>query len=239
MKIPQLDLTNFELPIAVNNGNIEIGIAEPYIAAPLNTYIRKYEGRIRDTESEKIDVENLSFSFREGGFAVKGDVKVEFRTLLSEAPIVGKVYTPWMTIAGSFVEELAVDVVEGRLNVSHSEIHLSTSDSWYKKLFDEFVLPYLKDEVVKRINEQVSNFNGMSVEELALKYGKEKLKQNAGAKILGEERLDTFLKVANIGINRFDRLKRIKNKLASGRVNARVSGERLWLSYSISKLDII
>ena len=230
MKIPKLDLTNLELPVAVNNGTIEIGIAESYLAEPINAYIRKYEGQIRDTDSEKINVENLKFSFREGGFAVKGDVRVEFRRLLSEAPLVGKVYTPWMTISGSFVEELAVDVVEGRLNVSHSEINLSTTDNWYKKLFDEFVLPYLKEEVVKRINEQVSNFNGMTVEELALKYGREKLKQKVGARILGDERLDTFLKLANIGVNRFDRLKRIKNKIASGRVNARVSGDHLWLS---------
>ncbi|MBW4575899.1 MAG: hypothetical protein KME08_11510 [Aphanothece sp. CMT-3BRIN-NPC111] len=230
MRIPQLDLTNFELPFTFNNGIIEVGIAESYLAEPINAYIGKYEGQIRNTESEKIDVENLRFSFREGGFSLTGDVKVQFRRLLSEAPLIGEVYTPWMTIAGSFVEELAVDVVQGRLSVSHSQLHLSTTDTWYKNIFDEFVLPYLKEEVIKRINEQLSNFNGMTVEELILKYGSEKLKQRFGARIFGEDRINTLLKLADTGANRFKSLQRIKNKLARVRVNAKVSGEHLWLS---------
>jgi len=141
MKIPQMDSKQFELPFIVNDGNLETGIPESYIVNPINTYIRKYEGRLRDTETEIIDVTNLVFLLREGGFTLKGDVQVGFRKLLSEAPLLGKIYTPSVKVDGSFVEELEVNVVNGKLNVSHSQLYLSTSDIWYKKLFDEFVLP--------------------------------------------------------------------------------------------------
>lgn len=230
MKIPQFDLPNFELAFAFNNGIMEIGIPEYYLAQGINLILYKYEGRTRDTNSEKIDITDLKFFCKEGGFAVEGKVQVQFRKLLGEAPVIGAMYSPWVTIAGSFVEELTVDVIEGRLNVSHSQLHLSTTDSWYRKLFDEFVLPYLEEEIVKRINEQLSNFNGMSLEEIVLKQGKTKLSQKLGRSILNESRVNTLLKLANTGVNRFDRLQGIKNKLDLGRINARVSQEYLWLS---------
>lgn len=53
MRIPQLDSTNFELPFLLKSGTIEIGIAESYLAEPINAYLRKYEGSIRDTDLEK------------------------------------------------------------------------------------------------------------------------------------------------------------------------------------------
>lgn len=230
MKIPQLDVTNLDLPVVVENGNIEVGVPEGYLSEPINNHIRKYEGRIRDTDLEKVDLTNLKFSLAEGAFVVKGDVEVQFKKLLSEAPIVGAVYTPWITINGSFIEELTVKIVNGKLNVSHSELALSTNDSGYKKLFDNFVLPYLEKEVVKLINEQLSNFNDLSIEELAWKYGQAKLKEKLGDNVLNEDRINGLLKLANTGVNRFDRLRQIKNKLVSMGINARVSEKHLWLS---------
>ncbi len=230
MKIPQLDLTNFQLPFVFKNGTIEIGIAESYLAEPINAYIHKYEGSIRDTDSEHIHMDNLIFSLREGGFVVKGNVRVQFRKQLGEAPVIGAIYTPWITINGSFVEELVVDVVDGKVSASHSQLHLNSTDNQYKEIFEQFVLPYLKSEVVKRINEQISNFNGMTVEELVLKYGKNTLKQKIGGKLIGEDRLNTLLKLADTNLNKFDRLQRIKNKVGLVGFNARVSGEHLWLS---------
>lgn len=237
MKIPQLDLNNFQLPVTVNNGTIEVGIAESYIAEPIRAYIHKYEGQIRNTEQEKIHVENLKFSFREGGFALQGDVKAEVRKLLSQAPIIGAVYTPWMTLSSSFVEELAVDVVEGRLNFSHSQLRLSNSEGWYKKLFDDFVLPYLQNEVVKQIDEQVSNFNGMTLDELVLKYGKERISQAFGENLLADNRVNAFLKLANAGANRFERIKSLKNRFNPNRISARVEREYLWLSLGFAQIN--
>ena len=231
MKIPQLDLANLELPINFKDGNIEIGIAESYLANPINTHIcRQYEGIIRDSDLEKIELQDLKFYFRDGGFAIKGNVQVQMRKLLYEAPVVGAVYTPWVTVAGSFVEELAVDVVERKLNVSHSQLSLSTDDVWYKSIFVQFVLPYLEKEVVKRLNEQLAEINGMTIEELAVKYAREKLSQRFGASLFGKNRVESVLKLANFGANRFERLRRLKNKFGSVGVDARVSEEYLWLS---------
>ena len=230
MKIPQLDLTNFELPFSFKNGVIEIGIAALHLTEPINAHIRKHEGPVRDTDSEKIDIDNLLFSLREGGFVLKGDVRVRFRKLLGEAPVVGTLYTPWMTIASSFIEELTVDVVDGRLSVSHSDLHLGTIDDHYKTFFHKFVLPYLKNEVVKRINEQLSNFNGMTIEELVFKYGRATLKQKFESRIPGKDRMNTLLKIADANINRFAGLQSTKSKLSLVKMNARVSKEYLWLS---------
>lgn len=230
MKIPQLELPNFELAFAFNNRVMEIGIPESYLAQGINLILSKYEGRTRDTGSEKIDITDLKFLCKEGGSAVEGNVQVQVRKLLGEAPVIGAMYSPWVTITSSFVEDLAINVVNGKLNVSHSQLHLSTTNSWHKKLFNEFVLPYLEKEVVKRINEQLSNFNGMELEELVLKYGKAKLNQKLGAGILNEGRVNTVLKLANTGVNKIERLRNIKNKLDLGRINARVSQGHLWLS---------
>ena len=149
----------FRITLLFQKWVVEIGIAALHLTEPINAHIRKHEGSFRDTDSEKIDIDNLLFSLREGGFVLRGDVRVRFRKLLGEAPVVGTLYTPWMTIASSFIEELTVDVVDSRLSVSHSELHLGTVDDQYKTFFHKFVLPYLKNEVVKRINEQLSNFN--------------------------------------------------------------------------------
>lgn len=230
MKVPQLDLNQIKFQRNPDNDFIEFGLTESYLSQPITTYIQKYIGIIRDTDSEKINLTNLVFSFQDGGFAIKGDVEVQFRKRLSEAPIIGQVYTPWMTVGGSFVEELSVQVIENKLNVTHEQITLSTNDSWYKKLFEEFVVPYLENEVVKQINEQLSNFNGMSLEELAWKYGKDALQQKMNLTNLSEDKMKTFLQMANSTVNRFDRLKRIQQQLASKRVNARVTQEYLWLS---------
>ncbi len=230
MKFPQLDSNKIKFQTNPNNDSFEFGIAESYLTQPITTYIQRYTGIIRNTESEKINLTNLVFSFQDDGFAVKGDVEVQFRKLLSDAPIIGQVYTPWMTVAGSFVEELSVQVIENKLKVTHSQITLNTNDSWYKKLFEEFVVPYLENEVVKQINEQLSNFNGMSLEELVSKYGKDALQQKIKLTNISEDKMKTFLQMANFTVNRFDRLKRIKQQLASKRVNARVTQEYLWLS---------
>ena len=140
------------------------------------------------------------------------------------------VYTPWMTIASSFIEELTVDVVDGRLSVSHSELHLGTVDDQYKTFFHKFVLPYLKNEVVRQINEQLSNFNGMTIEELVFKYGRATLKQKFESRIPGKDRMNTLLKIADANINKFAGLQSTKSKLSLVKMNARVSKEYLWLS---------
>ena len=190
MKIPQLDIANLEIPLHFKDGKVEIGIPEPYLSEPINAYIGTYEGRIRETDLEKIDLNNLKFLFIEDGFALEGDVSVQFRRL-SQVPIVGNVRTPWVTVTGHFVESLAVNVVSSKLSVSHSQLTLSTTDSWYKSFFDQFVLPYLEKDVIKSVNEQIDNFNGMTIEELVLKYGKEKLTQKIGTHLLTENRINT------------------------------------------------
>lgn len=76
MKISQLDLQNLESAFAFNNGVIEVGISESYLAKNINLVFCKYEGRTRDTNLEKIDVDDLEFSFSGSGFIVEGNVNL-------------------------------------------------------------------------------------------------------------------------------------------------------------------
>jgi len=231
MRIPQLDSSNFELPINFNEGTIEVGITEPYLTEPINKYIHKYEGEIRNTALEKIDINNLKFSFREGGFKITGNVRVQARKQLGENPFTKEpIHTPWANISANFVEELAVEIVEDRLNISSSQIIIDISDNWYKNIFDQFVLPYLENEIVKQINEQLANFNGMTIQELTIKYGKDKIKQKVGLQNVEDKQIATLFKLANAGLNRFEKIQRLKNNITKMRVNARVSDEYLWLS---------
>jgi len=92
------------------------------------------------------------------------------------------------------------------------------------------VLPYLQKEIIIRINEQFENINGMTLEEVALKYGKTKLSQKFGTGLFDEDRINSLLKIANTSVNRFEKLRSIKNKLGTVHISARVSEEYLWLS---------
>jgi len=228
MKIPQLNLTDFEPVISVDNGIIEIGIPEQYLVKNIGSYIHRYEGLVRDSESEKIKLEDLAFCLREGGFVVKGNIRIQFRKLLGEAPILGAMYTPWITVNGSFAEDLTVNFIEGKLNISHYQLHFNCVDDHYKKLVNEFIFPYLEKEVVKGINEQLSNFNDSTIEELLLKYGKTKIQQRF-SKNLNKDKIDSILGLTD-KINKIQGLQHIKSKLSSKYVNVRVTKQHLWLS---------
>lgn len=229
MKIPQLDLTNFELPTFVNDNTLEFGIPAQYLIQPINSHIRKYEGLIKDSESEKVKLEDLVFCLREGGFVVKGNISVQVRKLLGEAPILGTVYTPWITVNGSFAEDLTIDIVEGRLNISHSQLHFSCTDERYQKLIIDFISPYLEKEVIRGINNQISSFNGLTLEELLLNYGKAKIQQKLESKFSHANKFGSILKFTD-NINKIQSLQQIKNKLKVTHVNVRVTEQHLWLS---------
>jgi len=230
MRIPQFNLPSFTLSVAGSSRNPEIGIPESYLAEPINCELDKYEGIFRDTELEKIEIDNLVFSFREGGFALKGSMQTQFRKILWDAPLIGATYTPWISVDGSFIEELAVDVVDGKLTVSHSQLNSITSDDWHSKLVNEFVLPYLKQEVIKSLNQLLANFNGMTLEELFLKYSQAKLQHIVDSRGLSEDSVDRIFNLVRTNARLSESLQRINKRLGLVRINARFSKEHLWLS---------
>ncbi|HEY9874031.1 MAG TPA: hypothetical protein V6D12_11375, partial [Candidatus Obscuribacterales bacterium] len=75
------------------------------------------------------------------------------------------------------------------------------------------------------------------LDELVLKYGKERLSQAFGENLLADNRVNTFLKLANAGANRFERIKSLKNRFNSNRISARVEREYLWLSLGFAQVN--
>lgn len=230
MRIPQLNLPNFQFTVAGSDTTLQIGIPESYIAEPINSDIHKYEGVIRDTNLEKIEIDNLVFSFREGGFALKGNVQTRFRKKILNIPIIGAIYTPWIAIKGSFTEELTVDVIDGRLAVFHSQLHFATTNDWYNKLVNKYVLPYLKKEVVSSLNHLLSDFNGMTIEELFIKYSQTKLQNTLGSRGLSQDGINKIFNLVSPNVPLSVILQRINKGLGLLRIHARVSNGHLWLS---------
>jgi hypothetical protein len=128
MKIPEVNWQNFQI---ASNGHPELGIPAEYLTAPINRELDRYEGLIRDTDTEKIELDTPIFTFRDGGFTLTGNVRIQARKLLGNVPLIGDTYTPWMPLTGTFTEQLTADIIAGRLTVTYSQFDFATNNDLY------------------------------------------------------------------------------------------------------------
>jgi hypothetical protein len=91
MKIPELNWQNFQI---ASNTQPELGIPAEYLTAPINRELDRHQGLIRDTDTEKISLDTPIFTFRDGGFTLTGNVRIQARKLLGNVPLIGDTYTP-------------------------------------------------------------------------------------------------------------------------------------------------
>jgi hypothetical protein len=227
MKIPELNWQNFQI---ASNGHPELGIPAEYLTAPINRELDRYQGLIRNTDTEKIELDTPIFTFRDGGFTLTGNVRIQARKLLGNIPLIGDTYTPWMPLTGTFSEQLTADIIAGRLTVTHSQFDFVTSNDLYGQLASDFILPYLKQEVVTSIDLMLSSFNDMTIDELFVKYGRDKLQENLDSKGLTKERVGLIFNILSKSDRVSSTFQKINQQLNSMRISARVAPDHLWLS---------
>jgi hypothetical protein len=227
IKIPELNWKNFQI---ASNGQPELGIPAEYLTAPINRELDRYQGLIRDTDTEKIELDTPIFTFRDGGFTLTGNVRIQARKLLGNVPLIGDTYTPWMPLTGTFSEQLTADIIAGRLTVTHSQFDFATSNDLYGQLASDFILPYLKQEVVTSIDRMLSSFNGMTIDELFVKYGRDKLQENLDSKGLTKQRVGLIFNILSKSDRVSNTFQKINQQLSSMRISARVTPDHLWLS---------
>jgi hypothetical protein len=225
MKIPEIDWQNFQI---ASNGHPELGIPAEYLTAPINRELDRHQGLIRDTDTEKIELDTPIFTFRDGGFTLTGNVRIQARKLLGSVPLIGDTYTPWMPLTGTFSEQLTADIITGRLTVTHSQFDFATSNDLYGQLASDFILPYLKQEVVTSIDLMLSNFNGMTIDELFVKYGRDKLQENLDFKGLTKSRIGLIFNILSKHDRVSNTFQKINQQLNSMRISARVTPDQFW-----------
>ena len=225
MKIPKLNLQDFSI---TTNG--ELGIPAKYLIEPINLELQKYQGLIHDTDTDTIELDTPIFTFRDGGFTLQGNVRIQARKLLGTVPLIGATYTPWIPLAGTFQEQLTADIIEGRLIVTHAQFDFVASEDLYGQLANDFVLPYLNEKVITSLNELLANFNGMTIEELFMEYGQDRLQGTLDSKGLTKDRVNLMFKILGKSDRVSNALQIINQTVNSVRVNAKISPEYLWLS---------
>jgi hypothetical protein len=227
MKIPEINWQSFHIN---SSGHPELGIPAKYLIQPINEELHKHQGLIRNTNTEKIELDTPTITLNNGGFTLTGNVRIQARKHLGNTPIIGDTYTPWIPLTGTFHEQLNAHIIDGRLTVTHSQFDFVTSNNLYGQLAHDFILPYLQQEIVKAINQMLSSFNGMTLEELFIKYGCDKIQKDLDSKGLTKSRVKLIFNI----LSKHDRvsnvLQQLNQRLNSTQISARVTPDHLWLS---------
>lgn len=230
-----LNLANVQLSFIQKEGRLELGIPASYICEKVNSRIRQYEGRMRDNELEQIDLSDLLFGFTEGGFTLEGNFCIKFRKNIVDLPKLGKKYTPWWEITGSFIENINANVSEGKLKLSHADLLIKITDEQYKGMVNQWLLPFLKEQVIQTIERTLDDFNEQNIQELVFKYSQRKLEEklNNINNILNQEKIEIiknkFNGLLKKGIFLNPRLKQLNERLDLVNFKVRVSKDYLWL----------
>jgi hypothetical protein len=213
-ELTALNVPNFQPTASFTNGVLQVSIPTAFLEGPVNEILRANEGRKKDTEFNKIDINKMRLDFKEGGFAVDGDWRVQHRERIAKNPFTKRwTHTSWVSVSGSFTQYFDVSVNNRRLNIRATKTDIRGADRWYGSLVSE-IAPMLgvNGQVTNSINEQLQEINGMDVLQLMIQYG-----SIEAAKALGIEQ---------------NAVNQLLNESVSS-LNAALSGDRLIISARI------
>lgn len=186
-----LNIPNFKPGVRYRGGLAELTIPQALLASPIDQILRANEGRMKDTEFQKVDVSNMRFSLVEepldqcgsrpncipsnrsisSGIRVTGQWQFQFREKIGCA-FKKCHYTRWSSVSGTFSQPLYFSVSNSILNLQaggltiRGERFLVDATNWVAGLFD------VHGSVRQGLSKQIQDFNGMNLRQLLIRYGR-------------------------------------------------------------------
>jgi hypothetical protein len=155
----------------VQNGVLQVSLPISLFEGPINDILRANEGRYKDTDFNRLDVNNMRVSFINGGFNVDGKWQFQHREYLGKF-FGRKKYTPWTSVSGSFTQAFNMNVGNGRLIASAGKTDIRGASKWYGSIVNEIIYKLgIKGEVNRKVNEGLREINGMNIQQLLVQAG--------------------------------------------------------------------
>ncbi|MCU0543947.1 MAG: hypothetical protein MUE44_17515 [Oscillatoriaceae cyanobacterium Prado104] len=205
-------IPNLRPEASVNNGVLQVAIPVSFLEGPINSILRANGGRYKDTDYQRLDVNDMRVSFAEGGLVVNGNWRFQAREYLGS--VFGrKKYTPWVSVSGSFSQPFSVKVKNGRLFAEAGKTDIRGANKWYGDIVDALISRFrVNGAVNQRINQELQSFNGMNLQQLLVKTGSDSV-----AKALGISSNDASQLIGS----------------RTGNINANITGGSLKLSVAV------
>jgi hypothetical protein len=174
------DFPNFQPLVNLHDGFIEVSIPVSLFEGPINDILRANEGRYKDTDFNRLDVNNMRVLFANGGFNIGGNWRFQHREYLGK--IFGrKKYTPWVSVSGSFTQTFNMSVKNGSLSASAGRTDIRGADKWYGSIVNALISKLgINGKVNVQINQGLQQINGMNVQQLLIQASSVKLASALG-----------------------------------------------------------
>jgi hypothetical protein len=199
-----ITIPNFRPSATYSNNTLEISIPQAVIAGPIEQILRANEGRIKETEFQRIDIRNMRFSWvREpfdpcgnkpncitsskrrtenvSGLRVAGEWQFQFRERLVRNPFTGKwTHTPWNSVSGSFSQPLYFQVNDSRLALQPGGLTLKG-----ERIYKEAVAPIagifgVQGQIKENLRNAIQDINGMDLRQMLIEYGSQQSANQLG-----------------------------------------------------------
>ncbi|WP_373479198.1 hypothetical protein [Geminocystis sp.] len=195
-----ITIPNFSPSANFKDSTLTVEIPAALIQAGLSEVLRANEGEIKSTEFQKVRLVNMRATLTNRGVRVSGNWRISVRERITKNPLTGNwSHTPWVNEQGNFHQDFNLSVVNGQLRVSTNGRPNVNSSAWYGVIIDE-VIHYLevRKNVKNLLDEQLSRFNGLNLQEMLVKYG-----ANTAANQLGvdQNQVSSFINSNVGGIN--------------------------------------
>jgi hypothetical protein len=195
-------IPNFRPGATYNNGTLEVSIPQALLAGAIDQILRANEGRIKDTEFQKVDIRNMRFSLvqerfdpcgnrpncipsgterTESGFRVEGQWQFQFRERLVRNPFTGNwTHTPWTSVSGSFSQPLYFRVNNSRLDLQPGGLTLR-GDRWYADAVAPIATLFgVQGQIKENLRNAIQDINGMDLRQILIEYGSSEVENRAG-----------------------------------------------------------
>lgn len=210
-----ITIPNFRPSATYTNGQLNVSIPQALLAAGIDQVLRANEGRVKDTEFQKVDISNMRFSLvREpydpcgnrpnclpsdrpmtNGLRVDGRFQFQFREKIGCA--FGKChYTPWSSISGNFSQPLYFRVANSRLDLNPGGLTLR-GDRWYADAVAPIANLFgVQGQIRENLRRTIQDFNGMDLRQVLIEYGSQQVANQLG---VNQSTVNGLINVGNIG----------------------------------------
>ncbi len=197
-----INIPNFSPIAKYSNGVLQVSIPQALLASGIDQVLRANEGRVKDTEFQKIDVRNMRFSLvqerfdacgnrpncidsvsgsgrLESGFRVDGDWQFQFREKIGCA--FGKChYTDYISVSGSFSQPLYFRISNSRLDLQPGGITIR-GERWYADAVSPIAGIFdVHGSIKENLRGAIQDINGMDLRQVLIDYGSREVVNQVG-----------------------------------------------------------